>query len=279
MLTKSELGRLLEIAGREEGCDKIYPHGYHKYYSEHLIDFYERPFKLLEIGIGGEGRELGGASLKMWEKVFPNASLYGIDIFDKQQLNSKSIRTYIVDQGDESSLKAFAEEHGPFDVIIDDGSHRRADQLTSLFTLINYVAADGFYILEDYFTSYWPVYDGSTLAKDFLDTPVRWLKQTIDIINRDNLLSESVRELIPDWHIVGLHVYPGVAFLKRGSESGRSDIPSAEFKENQIELDQLRYGEYQAALRAFAKDPMKNLAILKDFHQDIGGEEKSNSEE
>ncbi|GEM_PF-2563566 len=264
MLTRVELASLLELAGGEQGCDKIYPHGYHKYYADHLIEFYDRPFKLLEIGIGGEGNELGGASLKMWEKVFPNAEIYAIDIFEKRSLDSKNIRTFVVDQGDESSLKAFAEQYGPFDVIIDDGSHRRADQLTSLFTLINHVAAEGFYVLEDYFTSYWPVYDGSSLAKDFLDTPVRWLKQTIDIINRENLLSETVKSQIPNWPVTGLHVYPGVAFLRLGAQSGRSAIPNIEFKENQIELDRLRYGEYETALLEFAKDPMSNLAILSD---------------
>lgn len=274
MLTRVELAKLLELAGGKHGCDKIYPHGYHRYYADHLIEFYGRPFKLLEIGIGGEGNELGGASLKMWEDVFPYAEIYAIDIFEKRALDSQNTRTFVVDQGDEPSLKAFAEQYGPFDVIIDDGSHRRADQLTSLFTLINHVAAEGFYVLEDYFTSYWPVYDGSSLAKDFLDTPVRWLKQTVDIINRENLLSEAVKNQIPNWPLTGLHVYPGVAFLRLGSQSGRSAIPSVEFKENQIELDRLRYGEYGTALLGFAKDPMSSLAILTE--NQLRDEDKEN---
>ena len=33
------------------------------------------------------------------------------------------IHTFIQDQGDVEGLKKFVEEHGPFDVVIDDGSH------------------------------------------------------------------------------------------------------------------------------------------------------------
>lgn len=260
---------LLRAAGEEFGCDKVIPHDYHKYYSAHFAEYADKPLKLLEIGVGGEGRELGGASLKMWEKVFPHAELLGLDIFDKTELDNSSIKTFIVDQGDGEALAAFAEAHGPFDVIIDDGSHRRSDQLTSLFNLISAVKPGGYYVLEDYFTSYWPVYDGSTLAKDFLDTPVRWLKQSVDIINRNNMLSPEIKALIPDWCIEELHVYPGVAFLKRGLEPVRSEIPNDEFLANQIELDGLRYGKYKELFLSYIKDPMNDVAFLQQLKDEI----------
>ncbi|QXI31450.1 hypothetical protein HU752_011230 [Pseudomonas vanderleydeniana] len=237
-----------------------------------MRDYVGRPFKLLEIGVGGESADPGGASLKLWAEVFPLARVHGLDIYDKSALDSDRIRTFVVDQGDPLALDRFMKRHGPFDIIIDDGSHRRSDQLTSLFNLITGVVAGGYYILEDYFTSYWPVYDGSTLAKDFLDTPVRWLKQAIDIINRNNLLSQEMKALIPDWEIEALHVYPGVAFLKKGAGPNRSELPRGDFVENQLQLDELRYGGCKAWFLDHARDPMNYLALLHNLRQALDDE-------
>ncbi|MFJ4141186.1 hypothetical protein [Pseudomonas sp. NPDC089734] len=263
MSIKEDFIEALRVAGHEFGCDKVSPHNYHVFYAAHLLDYIDRPFRLLEIGIGGEDRETGGASLKLWERVFPSAHIYGIDLYPKTALDSERIKTFVCDQGDPVALEAFARQHGPFDVIIDDGSHKRSDQLTSLFSLIKWVLPGGYYVLEDYFTSYWPVYDGSTLAKDFLDTPVRWLKQTVDIINRPNFLSPESKAFVPDWGIDELHVYAGVSFLKKAQGQGRSEIPSEEFFENQLELDELRYGRFKETFMAYAQDPMSNLIFLE----------------
>lgn len=269
MQNKKDFEEHLRAAGTEYGCDKVVPHNYHFFYANHFLDYVDRPFKLLEIGVGGEGREVGGASLRLWAEVFPLAEIYGLDIYDKSALNTDRIKTFIVDQGNSASLLDFVNKHGPFDIIIDDGSHKRSDQLTSLFTLISSVVPGGYYVIEDYFTSYWPVYDGSTLAKDFLDTPVRWLKQSIDIINRNNMLSDDVKQLVPDWGVEELHVYPGVSFLKKGLQAVRSEIPAGDFFDNQIELDELRYGEYKALFFDHAKDPMTNLTLLHKIKQDV----------
>lgn len=269
MSDKKTLQDLMFKNGEELNCDKVIPHNYHLYYASHFTEYIDKPLKLLEIGIGGENREIGGASLKMWNKVFPLAEIYGLDIYEKTELNSEMIKTFIVDQGDANALNIFSEENGPFDIIIDDGSHRRSDQLTSLFNLIPHVKPGGYYILEDYFTSYWPVYDGSTLAKDFLDTPVRWMKQSIDIINRNNMLSDETKSRLPNWNIEELHVYPGIAFLKKGLTENKSEIPNEEFNKNQIELDALRYGEYKNIFSLHAINPMTNLDILKQMKTEI----------
>lgn len=269
MQNRKDFEEHLRVIGTKCGCDKVIPHNYHSFYAAHFLDYVDRPFKLLEIGIGGEGREVGGASLQLWAEVFPLAEIYGLDIYDKSVLETDRVKTFIVDQGDSAALSEFVKKHGPFDIIIDDGSHKRSDQLTSLFSLISSVVPGGYYVLEDYFTSYWPVYDGSTLAQDFLDTPVRWLKKSIDVINRNNLLSEEVKGMTPDWGVEELHVYPGVAFLRKGLQAVRSEIPSADFSDNQIELDELRYGEYKNLFFDYAKDPMINLTMLHEIKKKV----------
>ena len=268
-MASSDLENELYHAGIRFGCDKVVPHAFHVYYARHLANYKHATFKLLEIGVGGEAGELGGASLKMWQEVFPNVEICALDIYPKNDLDTDRIKTFVVDQGDVEALQSFVELNGPFDVIIDDGSHKRSDQLASLFNLIDHVVPGGLYVLEDYFTSYWPVYDGSTLAKDFLDTPVRWLKQSIDIINRENILSAEVKNLLPDWGIEELHVYPGVAFLMKTNGLTRSDIPVGDFLENQRELDMLRYGKLKEYFISHMKDPMHSLAELTALRDEL----------
>jgi hypothetical protein len=49
-----------------------------------------------------------------------------------------------------------AAAEGPFDVVIDDGSHVSAHQITSFYFLFNHLRAGGFYVIEDIQTSFWP---------------------------------------------------------------------------------------------------------------------------
>lgn len=267
MTIKDFKQRLIE-EGSSFKCDKFTYHHYEKAYATHFYEFADSEFKLLEIGVGGEDKELGGASIKVWEAIFPNAKIYGLDIYDKSFLDSERVKTFIVDQSDQAALQEFSKEYGPFDIIIDDGSHKRADVLASLFALIGHVKPGGYYVIEDYFTSYWPVYDGSSLAKDFIDTPVRWLKNTIDVINLENLLSPEAKSNIPSWPVESLHVYPGVAFMQVGDKAPSTEIPSNDFSENQIELDSLRYGNYEELFSIYRKNPMDLIDILKELRKE-----------
>ncbi|MBD1555175.1 hypothetical protein [Pseudomonas typographi] len=260
MISREEFEKLMLHAGKEFECDKVFPHSYHRYYAMHLNELYGQAFKMLEIGVGGEDRPgEGGASLKMWSKLFPSATIYAWDIYPKHELDKENVKTFIVDQGDPDAIKKFCDEYGPFDIIIDDGSHRRSDQLASLFNLVGAVSDGGLYVIEDYFTSYWPVYDGSTLAIDFLDSPVRWIKRAVDMVNRQNLLSLQVRQHLPDWGIESLHVYPGICVFKKHLGTVERSIPNDEFHQNQVELDHLRYGKYEDIFLEFMEDPMRLL--------------------
>jgi hypothetical protein len=257
----------IKLSGGKYGCDKVNPHQYHKYYAKHLVELINKPAKILEIGIGGEEREIGGASLLMWAEVFPQAQIYAWDIYPKHSLNSERIKTYVLNQNDVDAISVFMKEHGPFDLIIDDGSHFCSDQLTSLFHLIEGLTSSGIYAIEDYFTSYWPLYGGSSTLIDFLDTPVRWIKKTVDIINRNNFVSDELKKTLPDWNIEELHVYPGLAIFQKSANSILSKIPNTEFFENQKELDFLRYGEFIDVALSYATDPMLDLKRLKLIHK------------
>lgn len=258
-----QLAELIKITGDKYGCDKVNPHAYHQYYARHLVGYLDTPIKILEIGVGGEGNSLGGASLKMWADIFPKAKIFGWDIYPKTHVDNERIQTFLIDQSDVQSIVRFVEEFGPFDMIVDDGSHFSHHQLTSLFNLFEAVKPGGLYVIEDYFTSYWPLYGGSSILTEFLDTPVRWIKKMVDIINRNNLVVDTLKPTIPDWNVEELHVYPGLAVVKKAFAEIPSKIPDKTFLDNQENLDVLRYGSYSEVVLNHAIDPMLHLNDLQ----------------
>jgi hypothetical protein len=100
----------------------------------HYFPIYERHLsggKLLEIGVG---------SLGMWrERGF---EAFGIDV----DPGKSGEGVFIGDQGDRNFLAEVVREVGPFDVVVDDGSHRDEDIWVSFDVLF---AASKVYLIED----------------------------------------------------------------------------------------------------------------------------------
>lgn len=127
--------------------DKYYVHNYTHYYDTVLGNCYKAPLKILEIG----ARD--GASLALWKEVFPKATVYGLDL--KQRTAGpfweklEGVKVFIGDQADKDFLQKEVIPAGPFDVIIDDGSHLPKPTLTSLETLWPSLNPFGWYVIED----------------------------------------------------------------------------------------------------------------------------------
>jgi len=125
------------------------------------------PLSILEIGV------LGGASLRLWKRYFthPGTQIVGIDIMPeciKFDVPADGIRVRIGDQTDATFLKRVVEEFGPFDLIIDDGSHHSSHIIASF----NHLYADGLkesgiYFVEDLHANYWHPWRDS--RRSFLD--------------------------------------------------------------------------------------------------------------
>jgi hypothetical protein len=126
-----------------------------------------RPMRILEIGV------LNGAGLRLWRRYFshPDTVVVGIDIqpacarFDSP---NEGIRVRIGSQADPKFLQKLIEEFGPFDLIIDDGSHRSSHMIASF----NCLFADGLkefgiYFVEDLHANYWPAWRDT--RRSFLD--------------------------------------------------------------------------------------------------------------
>jgi len=145
----AESSNRIQELGVKYGTDKITHHQYHLCYETFLKPLYEKSGAILEIGINE------GASLNMWQELFPNAFIYGMDI-DKTY---EGVRHKIF-QGDQSRVDHLERlkmnfQHIPLWFINDDGSHVPAHQILTFNVLFPTLEEGGVYIIEDIETSYW----------------------------------------------------------------------------------------------------------------------------
>ncbi len=181
---------------------------YFEIYNRHLGRFRSRDVTLLEIGVAG------GGSLEIWRQYFgARARLVGIDINPVcRNFEAPGTRVVIGDQGDPKFLQKVAAEFGPFDIVIDDGSHHYEHQLTTFRTLFPLIRENGIYACEDLCTSYWREEFGGGVLRP--GTFIEFLKGLIDEMNawfwRD---SEDVGSFATSTH--GMHFYPALVVIEK----------------------------------------------------------------
>ena len=120
------LSELAVLHGTDKGPDG---HGFTSVYARILDPVRQTVSRVLEIGV------YTGASIRMWRDYFPNAMIIGADE-NLANATPTGERTKLVaaDQSRVDSLEQLAAK-GPFDVIIDDGSHAPEHQVLTFQTL------------------------------------------------------------------------------------------------------------------------------------------------
>lgn len=214
--------RSLSELALAHGTDKAGSHSYTGAYELHLATFRDRPVQLLEIGVGGyEYPQKGGESLRMWKEYFPQGRIIGLDIYDKSALAEERIEILQGDQGDRRYLEALAAEHGPFDIVIDDGSHLSGHVITSFRTLFPHLAESGVYVIEDIQTSYWGTY-----AKPYRSpgTTMALLKELADGLNYAEFDVVGYQPTYTDLWVRSLTLYHNIAFIQKGSNIEPSNV-------------------------------------------------------
>jgi hypothetical protein len=132
------------------GTDKYGGHLYTPVYHSLFEKRRDEALKLLEIGTGGyDFPQAGGLSLRMWLEYFPYAEITGLDIQEKSLELPPRARIYQGSQVDPEMLTKLSRERGPFDIIIDDGSHIVEHMIESFMRLYPLMAPDGIYAVED----------------------------------------------------------------------------------------------------------------------------------
>ncbi len=198
------------------GTDKEGAHSYADAYEHHLGHLRGEPITLLEIGIGGYADPgLGGASLRMWKEYFPFARIVGLDIEDKSSLAEDRITILRGDQADRAFLGRIALEHGPFDVVIDDGSHRCKHVIASFGALFPHLTENGIYAIEDLQTSYWETYGGSS-GPDRTGTSMTMLQSLVDGLNYAEFDIPSYEPTYTDRWVRSATFYHNLAFIQKG---------------------------------------------------------------
>ncbi len=196
-LPRSEQGKGRRMAGTERldaiglrhGTDKASNHhDFLRFYERFLGDYKAAPaLTLLEIGV------YDGASIRMWAEYFPQATIVGIDINpDAARHAGGNVTVEIADQSNVASLVALAVKHGPFDIVLDDGSHQWNHQLTTLQYLYPFVKPGGYYVLEDLDTSYGshaPTFKGIASA-----STASYLRKMCDYLVGDAVLDIAAEE-------------------------------------------------------------------------------------
>jgi Methyltransferase domain len=135
-------------------------------YESALAAFRSRPIRMLEIGVAR------GGSLQMWRRYLnPESVVVGVDIDPacrRHDTPSQRVHVRIGAQQDVPFLRDVAAEFGPFDVILDDGSHMTSHMVATFRYLFPHALADGgIYIVEDNMATYWKGYRDSAMS--FID--------------------------------------------------------------------------------------------------------------
>ena len=175
----------LDEIGRKHGTDKSSAyHDYLRFYESFFAERRNHDLSILEIGV------FNGQSLKTWDEYFPNAKIVGVDITPSaKRFEDGRIAIEIADQSNIEHLTSVALKHGPFDLIVEDGSHMCEHQITSLRTLFPFVRDGGIYIVEDLQTNYGQMLNNYLGVSSI--TCVDYLKKWLDLRVGDDQIDIS----------------------------------------------------------------------------------------
>lgn len=125
---------------------------YEKAYRRALAGFIGRPVFLLEVGV------FAGGGLRWWREFLGEpATLVGIDI---RRCDPPPGAWFVKgDQTSRGDLVTATKEHasGGWDLVVDDASHfAAASRATFSYLFRDHVRPGGVYIIEDWYTGYWP---------------------------------------------------------------------------------------------------------------------------
>jgi hypothetical protein len=139
---------LVEIADNSR-TDKNTVHSYLPLYEQLLTKKKETAMNVLEIGIKD------GGSIKLWNDFFTNATVYGLDIMNIEEVwdeikSNDKIKLYTsTDAYDATFFESLKNLNIKFDFILDDGPHTLETLKQYIILYSQILADDGILIIED----------------------------------------------------------------------------------------------------------------------------------
>jgi hypothetical protein len=225
------------------GTDKLSTHHYEKYYETWFRSWREKPgLKFLEIGAEQ------GKSLALWAEYFDNPEVilglaYGSSANGTDtKVNTEGFATKNQDRlkvlwGDQSQQETMDKlcSLGPWDIIIDDGSHVPEHMIFSFVKLFPCVKPGGMYIIEDLETNYWDegreIYGyklkGTGIGSSPRDNAIEKLKQLVDVLNRYEICRPELSVLPGDDNIKSMTFGTNLIMFERLTEKEKGELRSA----------------------------------------------------
>jgi hypothetical protein len=187
-------------------------HNYGPFYENLFEKIRNENITLCEIGI------LRGNSLRSWREYFPNATIIGVDNLPERLIQGENFTTLLGDSDKPLELAEKIREYGPFDIIIDDGSHLPHHQQKCLPVLFKLLKPGGYYIIEDLHTErltskewgvqYFKNGDSNTTLEVFAKF----------ICNKElksyYIDDEDLKELLPEIDMIQLQ-FPKIGMIKK----------------------------------------------------------------
>ncbi|HKT01917.1 MAG TPA: class I SAM-dependent methyltransferase [Rugosimonospora sp.] len=206
---------LTELAIRT-GTDKWGRHWYTSTYERYLGRLRDRTVRVLEIGCDG------GESLRMWTHYFRRGQLVRLDARDKSLSTPARAHAVHGAQDDARFLKSLAADFGPFDVVIDDGSHLNQQVITSFTALFPHLLPGGVYVIEDLGASYWPGWDGSSTEFDSPRTTVGFVKTLLDGLHHQELVRDADYEpTLTEQTVSSVCMHHNIVFIENAANTER----------------------------------------------------------
>ena len=190
----------------------------------HYFHIYERHFARY-VGLASTFLEIGtghGGSAQMWKRYLgPLCRIVSIDISAKcKSYEDEQVAIRIGSQSDTGFLQSVIDEFGPFDMVLDDGSHHMKDVRITFDYLSGRIAHNGVYMVEDLHTAYWPEFGGGYRHPDSF---VEFSKDRVDELN-----APYTRGQLPQTDFMrqttSVHFYDSIIVYERGGYVSRKSL-------------------------------------------------------
>ena len=103
--------------------------------------------RVCELGV------FGGGSLRMWQHLFPEGTVAGVDASPSMRWPDGTVKI-LIGQDDPELPNLLSEHEAEWDLIVDDASHDGTLTAAALKHLWPLVAPGGFYVIEDWFVGF-----------------------------------------------------------------------------------------------------------------------------
>jgi hypothetical protein len=148
LITKIHEKHNLGLESNKWGTDKMNPKSYYEKFYSKIISQLGQIDVILEVGVRG------GASMFLWQNLFPDASVIGCDLEDvgtefgpKSEYVTLQNSTFI--KGNAYSEEISSSMGVSLDLAIDDGSHFLEDQLKFVELYLPKLSNKGVLVIED----------------------------------------------------------------------------------------------------------------------------------